>query len=187
MRGPPWRPDVSAPAAEASAAPASAAPDGLRPDHAPAGGSATLALPERQPWFWAALLSPLLGLGLALAVAHRRRSGPSARIRRQELRATLAAQRIDMRKAVERRDAAGLFGAAQAAVQTSLARRWQLPPQAVTDVEVRRRLGEKGRPLADVLRLAESVLYGGARVDPDALSAFDATFEGLLTQMEVVS
>jgi hypothetical protein len=153
---------ASMPPASMPAAASKAHADGLRPDHAPSNSYGNSIVPL---YFQPAYLSVPTLVILAFP-------GAWAWLRRRERRGQ---QRSDVTRTVapgwlvgqlERTaasgDASGFFHAARSGVQSALATRWQVPPEAVNLATVNARLGAE----SDVRRLfavADEAIYSGRR------------------------
>ena len=163
--------DVSAPAAAAPARSAGSAPApvpaaardaGLRPDHAPQRSHGNSLVPHYfQPRYLALPSLLLLAVPGAWFWLSRRER------RAQEAGGAGAARTVapeHLAAAMDRATAAGnvpeFFHAARAGLQTALARRWRLPPDAVTLEEVEARLGAQSEA-RKIFVLADEALYSG--------------------------
>ncbi len=67
-----------------------------------------------------------------------------------------------MRKAAAENAAGWFFASARDLIEIRLARVWEVPPEAVTALAIRERLGARGDPLADVLAADQSLRFGRA-------------------------
>jgi hypothetical protein len=106
-------------------------------------------------------VAPVLAFVLAAGIARalRRRRGDWS------LRRT-------MRRAASGGDVSSFLASAHALVTRRLAAAWGVPPEEVTSRSVRDRLGERGRPLAEVLHARETLRFARGGVgerEPDAL------------------
>jgi hypothetical protein len=165
--------DVSPPATAATAradggAPApvpAAAPNGaLRPDHSPQGSRGNSLVPHYfQPRYLALpslMLLALAGAWFWLSRRERRAQGAGgARDARLIEPARLAAA---MDRATAADNVPEFFHAARAGLQNALAKRWRLPPEAVTLEEVDARLGAQS-DARKIFVLADEALYSGRR------------------------
>jgi oxygen tolerance protein BatD len=153
-------PQAPAAASEANKAPANPAPVGLRPDHAADAGTVGTLVPlYAQPRFLAApVLFALSFVGVWLAL--RRAAAPR---KRSQSANTKAVNRIlqDMQAASRARDTTLFFNIARQALRQSLATRWKLAPEDISNDEIDARLGAEGAEIREILALADEVNYSG--------------------------
>jgi hypothetical protein len=149
-------------AASAASAAANKLADGLKPDHAAAESIvSSLIPPYLQPRFLA--IPSLLALAFAGGWAGiRRRREPAERVFAPNRKASKMNQRLlaQMEAAARAGDPAVFFIAARAALQQSLAARWQLAPDEVTAAEVQARLSADD-DVQQVFALADESKYSG--------------------------
>ncbi|MES1210584.1 MAG: BatD family protein, partial [Pseudomonadota bacterium] len=115
----------------------------------------------RQPWFWwaagalvaVAVLASVLG-----SVAVRRRAART--FGRLDRRRLVARTRHRLDAAVASGDAPALFGAAREGLQACLSKVWSMPAEAISAVDVDRRLGDRGQRVRDIFERAEACAYG---------------------------
>jgi len=136
--------------------------EGLKPDHAASqSGMSSLIPPYLQPRFLA--LPSLLALAFAGGwVGTRRRRNPAERVAARNRVAWRATKRAlaQMEAAARTGNPALFFNSARAAMQQSLAARWQLAPDEVTTAEVQARLSED-EDIQQVFALADESKYSG--------------------------
>ena len=155
---------LSAPqvAASAGSAVANELADGLKPDHAAVESFvSSLTPPYLQPRFLA--IPSLLALAFAGGWAGaRRRSHPAERVFARNRMTSKMNQRLltQMEAAARAGNPAVFFIAARAALQQSLAARWQLTPDEVTAAEVQARLSGDD-DVQQVFALADESKYSG--------------------------
>jgi hypothetical protein len=149
-------------AASAVSAAANKLADGLKPDHAAAESFvSSLTPPYLQSRFLA--IPSLLALAFAGGWAGvRRRSHPAERVFAGNRTASKMNQRLlaQMEAAARAGNPAVFFIAARAALQQSLAARWQLAPDEVTAAEVQARLSGDD-DIQQVFALADESKYSG--------------------------
>jgi len=143
--------------------PASPPTPGLRADHAPTTDAADVLLPLylRPPFL---VLQSLLALAFAgswvvLRVRSRGLALPGKRV--QPLSKTANRLLQQMESAAATGDSATFFSTARAALQQSLAARWQLTPDDLTGDEVKARLGSDAAELRRIFDLADEANYAG--------------------------
>jgi hypothetical protein len=155
---------LSAPqvAASAGSAVANELADGLKPDHAADESFvSSMTPPYMQPRFLA--IPSLLALAFAGGWAGaRRRSHPAERVFARNRMTSKMNQRLltQMEAAARAGNPAVFFIAARAALQQSLAARWQLTPDEVTAAEVQARLSGDD-DVQQVFALADESRYSG--------------------------
>jgi hypothetical protein len=155
-----------APAASAGSGPVDKLAEGLKADHAASQtGMSSLIPPYLQPRFL--VLPSLLALAFAGGwVGARRRKMPAEQFAARNRIARRAAKRAlaQMESAARSGNPAEFFNAARAALQQSLAARWQLAPDEVTTAEVQARLSDDA-DIQQVFALADESKYSGRDVD----------------------
>jgi hypothetical protein len=119
--------------------------------------------------FWFGQLAPLgmLAVGSALVVRRRRIAADPHYALRRGAKRTLRRQRAAMAASLAARDAPAYFGAARSALQQRLGAQWGVVPEAITLVEIERRM--KGPQLATlrVVFEADAARFGAGRIDHD--------------------
>jgi hypothetical protein len=153
-------------AANAASGPVDKLAEGLKPDHAASqSGMGSLIPPYLQPRFLA--LPSLLALAFAGGwVGTRRRRNPVERAAARNRVAWRATKRAlaQMESAARSGNPAQFFNSARAALQQSLAARWQLAPDEVTTAEVQARLSED-EDIQQVFALADESKYSGRNLN----------------------
>jgi BatD DUF11 like domain len=136
---------------------------GLRPDHVLAGEAANSLIPlYLRPQFMA--IPSFLALAFAGGwLGTRRRDDSnrksSARTRRQSKAIDRAIAQLAAVAAAG--DATLFLNSARAAVQQSLAVRWEMAPEQITAAEVQARLGSEGEDIRRLFALADESSYSG--------------------------
>ena len=98
----------------------------------------------------------------------RHRAGQA--IGRLDRRRVVMETRRRMDAAVAAGDAPALFGAARDGLQSCLAKAWSMPAEAISAVDVDRRLGASGQGVREIFERADAWSYGrGARPPAGAL------------------
>jgi hypothetical protein len=87
------------------------------------------------------------------------------------------ALRRAMRRAVSEKAVGSFFVSARRLIEARLARRWGVPPEAVTPLSIRERLGERGETLAEVMASDQSLRFGRATFDHADLLALCSSVE----------
>ncbi len=146
-----------------AASPAAPPTTGLRADHAPTTDAADVLRPLylRPPFL---VLQSLLALAFAgswvvLRVRSRGLALPGKRA--QPLSKTANRLLQQMESAAATGDSATFFSTARAALQESLAARWQLTPDDLTQDEVKARLGADAVEVRRIFDLADEASYAG--------------------------
>jgi oxygen tolerance protein BatD len=149
-------------AASAAYGPVDKLAEGLKADHAASPtGVSSLIPPYLQPRFLA--FSSLLALAFAGGwVGARRRLQPTERVAVRNRIARRATKRAlaQMEAAARSDNPALFFSSARAALQQTLAARWQLAPDEITTVEVQARLSDDD-DIQQVFALADESRYSG--------------------------
>jgi hypothetical protein len=152
-------------AANGASGPVDKLAEGLKADHAaPQTGMSSLIPPYLQPRFLA--VPSLLALAFAGGwIGARRRKRPAERVAARNRTAWRATKRAlaQMEAAARTDNPALFFNSARAALQQTLAVRWQLAPDEVTAAEVQARLGDDD--VQQVFALADESKYSGRNLD----------------------
>ncbi len=126
---------------------------GQRPDHLPAHSTVTSLWPL---YFQPRFLAVPATLALILAgswFGTGRKTQASSKAAGRTLAALEAAARAG--------DSSSFFNTARIALIETFATRWQMPPDQLTTVELRARLGEEGEDIGRLLALADETKYSG--------------------------
>jgi hypothetical protein len=168
---------VSAASAGSTAATLASGPAAPATVSEPSAG-ATRVLPRRSivwqwlldPWFAAGgLFSAAVFVGVQLFRHYRRRPDDSGDVLHAEARTAVAAQLGIMEGALARGASADFFGAARRALQIQLGVLWNLPPQAITQVEINLRSDSSTESVRPVFEAADEVAYTGRALTPGEL------------------
>jgi hypothetical protein len=138
------------------------------------------------PWFVAAQGVPVMALIAGLFV-HRRRqrlAQDSERMRNRAAQAAVREQLEAMEQALSVNSAPAFFTAARQAVQTELARRWQISLSQVTSAEINRRLNGDAGDLRSLFAVTDDVVYSGQCVPTAELQRWKDTVIHQLKQLE---
>jgi hypothetical protein len=152
---------LTAPQAGASGAATSVSADGFQPDHALTETLLSSLVPlYLQPRFLAVPSILTLAFAAGWLVA-RRRKNPEVPARNRL--ASPAARRAlaQMEAAARAGNATSFFNSARAALQQSLAARWQVPPDQITAAEVEARMSDGGEDVRQLFALADESKYSG--------------------------
>lgn len=136
---------------------------GLRPDHVETTTTASLIPLYLQPKFLPVPSIVVLAFAAGWLSARRRR-GVGERGAASDRIASKATKRllVKMQGAAQARDAVLFFDSARTALQTVLAARWQLAPEAITASEVEGRVGAKNE-ISELFALADEARYSGRK------------------------
>jgi len=138
---------------------------GLRPDHVDVASPASALIPlYLQPRFLGIPSFIVLAFAAGWVGARRRRGseeGESAdRISPKAAKRLLAQMQVQARVG----NAVAFFDSARTALQSSLAARWQLPPEEVTTAEVEARLGAQDE-IRQLFALGDESKYSGRELN----------------------
>jgi hypothetical protein len=91
----------------------------------------------------------------------RRRKNPNLPARNRIVSPAAKRALAQMETAARAGNATSFFNAARAALQQSLAARWQVPPDQITVAEVDTRMGQGGEDVRQLFALADESKYSG--------------------------
>lgn len=159
---------------------------GLRPDHAESGPTVRSLLPlYMQPRFLA--IAPAFALLYAGAWwrTRRRPSAPTPNAPPSDPKMAEADARAsaDIEAAARARDPAGFATTARDALRRAFALRWQLKVETITTGVVAARLGDGGRNIIEVFRIADEIQYSGLRPAPTDLGRWSETLRTELSRV----